>query len=641
MAERRPHGRVLPRSRIVLAFAGLLLAGCSAGVPRTGQVTSVSRVASPSERDMTNSGVGTRPTVGLKPAELVREYLRVASSGDPEMARPWVVPNDPHAAGQLQAWTRRRSALVYSNPTPRSANPSGKGEVKVVMEVSLLGHFDGHDWTPLAEERRLEFRLRRVGTEWRVANPGDEPLMSEESFKERFRRTTLYMVARDRRHLVPAPTFFAPDTAAAQTDERGVEARAEQVLRLLLDGPRGRLAPGITSDIPAGTRLQSFDYAPGAGLATVNLSSEFTTPGEAGSGRLRVAQVVCTLTELIRTAQVRVQVDGHEVDAVGPDRFRTDRPYRGNEPELDPLLPRRRGSEHVVAFVRDGEVYTVPVDVPNARPKVLPLPGGGPKLHPVWSPDGDRIAYLLTAGGTGSDLELWTASASGAAAVKTGLHGNLSEPTWVPSDPPRLLALEHEHGKVRLWSVAPDGAGRPVRLSLGQLPDGMDPTLLRVSADGGLVLAVMGSREQAEESAAFGADSDQLFLGVLGDGGVTRWVGGSLAPGLGEIHSPVWADPDTIAFVGEAGAKGSKALWTTRIDGWDPTQVLSSDRTSDAGVDIADQLTADPSGHTLVFKSSTDLSSSLWLVNVDGRGLRALTSANPSNLDTDPTLASG
>ncbi len=640
MAERRPHGRVLPRSRVVLAFACALLAGCSAGVPQTGQVTSVSRVASPSERDTTSSRVGKRPTVGLKPAELVQEYLRAASSGDPDMARPWVVPGDPDAARQLRAWTLHRSAWVYSNPITKAVNPSGKGQVKVAMEVSLVGHFDGRDWTPLAEEHRLEFRLRRVGTEWRVANPGDEPLMSEDEFKERFRRITLYMVAGDRRHLVPEPTFFAQDAVPGQTDERDVEARAEQVLRLLLEGPHGRLAPGMTTAIPAGTRLQSFDYAPAAGLATVNLSSEFTAPGEAGSGRVRVAQVVCTLTELIRTAQVRIQVDGHEVDTVGSDRFRTDHPYRGNEPELDALLPRRRGSEHVVAFVRRGEVHTVPLDVPNARPKVLPLPDSGPKLHPVWSPNGDRIAYLEAAGGTGSDLELWTASASGAAPARTGLHGNLSEPTWVPSDPPRLLTLEHDHGKVRLWSVAPDGDSRPVRLSLGRLPAGMDPTLLRVSADGGLVLAVMGSREQAEGPATFGA-GDQLFLGVLGSGGVTRWVGGSLAPGLGEVHSPVWVDADTIAFVGEAGAKGSKALWTTRIDGWDPTQVLSSDRTSDAGVDIADQLTVDPSGHTLVFKSSTDLSSSLWLVNVDGRGLRALTTADPSNLDTDPTLASG
>jgi hypothetical protein len=641
VAERRPHGRVLPGSLAVRVLACLLLAGCSAGVPRTGQVTAVSRVAPSSERDVTNSGVGRRPTVGLKPAELVQEYLRAAASGDPDMARPWVVPDDPDAARQLRAWTQRHAALVYSNPTTKSADPSGRGNVKVVIEVSMVGHFDGRDWTPLAEERRLEFRLRRVGTEWRVANPGDEPLMSEDDFKERFRRITLYMVARDHRHLVPTPTFLVQDAAAAETDEGGVEARAEQVLRLLLDGPRGRLAPGMTTEIPAGTRLQSFDYAPAAGLATVNLSSEFTAPGEAGSGRLRVAQLVCTLTELIRTAQVRIQVDGRQVDAVGSDRFRTDHPYRGNEPELDALLPRRPGSEHVVAFVRAGEVNTVPLDVPNATPKVLPLPPSGTKLHPVWSPDGDRIAYLETAGGTGSDLELWTASASGAAAVKTGLHGNLSEPTWVPSDPPRLLALQHEHGKARLWSVAPYGDSRPVELSLGRPPGGMDPTLLRVSADGGLVLAVMGSKEQAEEPATFGAGSDQLFLGVLGDRGVTQWVGGPLAPGLGEVHSPVWADPDTIAFVGEAGAKGSKALWTTRIDGWDPTQVLSSDRTSDAGIDIADQLTADPSGHTLVFKSSTDLASSLWLVNVDGRGLRALTTADPSNLDTDPTLASG
>lgn len=640
MAERRSLAAV------VLVLACLLGAGCSAGVPRNGVVTSVSRVESPSDRDMARAGgVGRRPTVGLKPTELVQQYLRVAASGDPEMAKPWVVPDDPGAASQLRAWTQRRSAWVYSNPTPKSAMPTRRGEVEVVMEVSLVGHFDGRDWTPLAEERRLEFRLRRVGTEWRIANPDDEPWMSEEAFKEHFRRITLYMVARDRRHLVPAPTFFAQRGGPAQADERGVEARAEEVLRLLLDGPRGRLAPGMTTAIPAGTRLQSFDYAPGAGLATVNLSSEFATPGEPDSGRLRVAQLVRTVTELIRTAEVRIQVDGQQLDTAGLDRFRTDRPYRGSAPELDALWPRRRGGDRAVAFVRDGEVHTVPVDMPNTRPKVVPLPGAGQKVHPIWSPDGDRIAYLLDPG-TGGDRELWTAAADGSGALNTGLHGDLSEPTWVPSPEPRLLALAREpDGKAQLWSVTPGGDdSRPRQLALGRLPEGMDPTLLRVSPDGGLVLAVMGSSERVAEEgaqAAFGADSDQLYLGVLGDHGVTRWVDAPLAPGLGEIHSPVWVDPDTIAFIAEAGAKGSKTLWTIRIDGWDPTQVLASDRSSDTEVDIADQLTVDPGGHTLVFKSSTDLSSALWLVNVDGRGLHALTGADPSIFDTDPNLASG
>jgi Tol biopolymer transport system component len=168
----------------------------------------------------------------------------------------------------------------------------------------------------------------------------------------------------------------------------------------------------------------------------------------------------------------------------------------------------------------------------------------------------------------------------------------------------------------------------------------MDPTLLRVSADGSLVLAVMaGPQQHTEDSVGLAADNEQLYLGVLGDKGVTEWVQRPLAPGLGEVSSPAWVDPDTIAFVGEAGTKGSMALWTVRLDGWDPTQVLASGR-GPTMVDVADQLTVDPGGHLLVFKTSTDLSSSLWLVNLDGRGLRPLTSGSPS-LDSDPSLAGG
>jgi WD40 repeat protein len=298
------------------------------------------------------------------------------------------------------------------------------------------------------------------------------------------------------------------------------------------------------------------------------------------------------------------------------------------------------GSERTVAFVREGQVYTVGVDMPSAKPKLLPLlPVGGQKLHPIWSPGGERIAYLVSAG-TSNELELWTAGTDGTGATVTGLRGDLSEPTWVPSEPDRLLALKRNHGQVELWSFTPGGDSRPVRLGLGQLPDGLEPDLLRVSPDGGMVLAVMRRSGEAEEERMFGDDGGQLYLGVLGDDRVSEWISGSLAPAQGEIYSPVWTEPGTIAFIGEGGAKGSKALWTIRVDGWDPNQVLASDRTSDSEVDIADQLTVDPAGQMLVFKSSSDLSSSLWLVNTDGRGLRALTTANPSILDSDPNLAS-
>jgi hypothetical protein len=638
VAERRPMGAV------ALGLALLALAGCSAGVPRTGQVTSVSRIDSPNERDLPGGREGTRPAVGLKPAELVQGYLQVASPGDPETARPWVVPNDPDATAQLDAWTKRPSAWVYANPTLKSTSPARKGEATVVMEVSMIGHFDGRDWTPLAEERSLEFHLRKVDTEWRIANPDDEPWMSEGDFKERFRRMTLYMVSGgERGQLVPAPTFLDQRTAASGAGGDGIDDQAEEVLRLLLGGPRGRLKDCLGTAIPPGTRLKSFTYLPSSGLATIDLSSEFAEPYGTGSGGLRVAQLVWTVTELIRTAQVQILVDGRQIETVGPDGFRLDRPYRGTAEELRALWPRRAGSGTNVAFVRLGQVHTVPIDIPNAKPKVLPLPPSGQLLHPVWSPGGDHIAYLVNAGPT-SELELTTATAAATEMTGTGLRGELSEPTWVPAEPDRLLALKRERDRVELWSVTPGSDGKPARLSLGDLPDGLEPSLLRVSPDGGMVLAVMHSRQRVAdgERVSFGSDSGQLYLGVLcAGGGVKQWVAGPLAPAQGEAHSPVWADPETIAFIGEGGAKGSRALWTIRVDGWDPNQVLASDRSTDDGVDIADQLTVDPDGRTLVFKSSTDLSSSLWLVNIDGRGLRALTPADSSILDSDPNLASG
>jgi hypothetical protein len=633
VAERRPTGAV------ALGLALLALAGCSAGVPRTGEVTTVSRIDSPNQRDLPGGREGTRPTVGLKPTELVQEYLRVASTGDPKIARPWVVPN-AEATARLGAWTKRPSAWVYDNPTPKSVSPARKGEATVVMEVSMIGRFDGRDWTPLAEERSLEFKLRRVDTEWRVANPDDEAWMSEDAFKERFRRMTLYMVSGgDQGQLVPAPTFF--DQRAPSAGEDGIEKQAEEVLRLLLQGPRGGLEKGLGTAIPRGTRLESFSYVPSSGLATVDLSSEFTAPG-VGSGGLRVAQVVWTITELIPTAQVQIQVGGRQIETVGPDGFRLDRPYRGTAEELKALWPRRAGSGTSVAFVRLGQVYTVPIDDPAAKPKVLPLPPSGQLHHPVWSPGGDHIAYQINAGQT-NDVELTTATATAKEMTRTGLRGELSEPTWVPAEPDRLLALKRVRDRVELWSVTPGSDDKPVRLSLGELPDGLEPSLLRVSPDGGRVLAVMHSRQRLADGdrVSFGNDSGQLYLGVLGAGGVKQWVAGPLAPGQSDAHSPVWADPETIAFIGEGGAKGSRALWTIRVDGWDPTQVLASDRSADDGVDIADQLTVDPRGKTLVFKSSTDLSSSLWLVNINGRDLRALTPADSSILDSDPNLASG
>jgi len=104
---------------------------------------------------------------------------------------------------------------------------------------------------------------------------------------------------------------------------------AESVLSALLDGPTSpESALGITSEIPAQTRLLTISVS--GGLALVNLSHEFQGAGSSLSVLLRVAQVVRTLTFLEGVSFVRFQIDGEFV-SVPTDSGVVDRPVGASD----------------------------------------------------------------------------------------------------------------------------------------------------------------------------------------------------------------------------------------------------------------------------------------------------------------------
>ena len=129
------------------------------------------------------------------------------------------------------------------------------------------------------------------------------------------------------------PTATSPQSAAGRVSlqawftrqgklfgtQRGVPATASvghAALDQLLTGPSAaEYAAGLRSLIPASTHLLGLRIS--AGIATVDLSSSFTSGASPSAMPLRIAQVVYTLAQFPTVTGVRFEVDGQGVTVLG------------------------------------------------------------------------------------------------------------------------------------------------------------------------------------------------------------------------------------------------------------------------------------------------------------------------------------
>ena len=620
-------GRMRP-ARLAAAALAFALAACSAGVPPTGKVVTVSPVPAgpqtPPELD-----VDTGPVPGLTESDVARGFIAAMNTGRTGTVARWVIPR---AVPQVQRWSQRTTVHVYSSFQPE-VPVVRDGRSVVPVSVELTGRLEaGREWVPATGEGTVELELRKVNAEWRVANPGHDLWMDDVNFKKLYAPVEMFMVPSllaATPKLTPVPVFVRR-AADGTPPMKALEQRVGATLECLLAGPQGRY-DNLSTAIPRQTKLRGFSYADG--VATVDLTPQFAAP-IGGSGQLRVGQVVWTVSRLIQTAQVRILVDGRPVGPLGIDRFQPDRLWQRTMQPLASLWAQRSsiaGADQVL-FVRRGEIWTVPPE-PGRKPQVIGLNASGLKSAPSWSPNHRWIAFLLASGGS---QVLWLVPPSGAAYPAARFAGRLSPPSWDP-DSERLYVLSREAGQTQLWEIHRPTLGvRP--LELRPLPGGLQPTALVVSPDGAFVLAV-GAAAGAEPG-----EGGQLFLGRFDGQGVTGWFDQPIAPGLGKVFSPVWVDPVTVAFIAETESKDDLGrLWIMGADGWEPTPILSNDDNDDdaaAQVDVGTQLTVDPAGVNFIFTVRSESGASLWMVDRQGNSVRPLTLPTPDDFDADPSFAS-
>jgi hypothetical protein len=614
--------------RPIVALAALLgLAACTAGVPKTGEVVSVSPVtaSTPSADPESLQGVGD-PSSGQSESEVAVGFMNAMNTGDVSIIQRWVMPE---ARDQVSSWDAPTTTVqVYSVFEPGLEYDSGDKRI-VPIRVKLVGQLrGGRDWYPASGDDVLSLELENDGADARVANPGSVIWMRDVNFSRLYAPAEVFMapdLADPSPQLAPVPVFVPK---GAEDDPQAPRLRAERALQLLLKGPQGRY-DNLDTAIPRGTELRGLRYA--NDVATVNLSRRFSRTD--GSGQLRVGQVVWTVNRLLPSASVRILVEGRPVRNLGADQFPAARLWRRRDQPLAGMWPRRTqpGGNNDILFVRGGEIWKI-APQPGQSPRAVVLNAPSPKSAPTWSPDHRSMAFLV---GSGATQVPWILQPGGQD-FPVALQGRLSPPSWSP-DSQRVYLVSRDEGGARLVEVTRDTL--TVRtLAMPPLPSGLQPTSIAVSPDGAFLLAVANHPDRELEDAEL-VPGGQLFLGQFGPEGVISWSKRQIAPGLGRVYSPVWADPVTIAFVAETDNKDDLGrLWTIKSDGYDPTAVLND---SDVTMgDIGNHLTVDPTGRAFVVTARSGSGASLWTVNRQDKSAMPLTLPLPNAFDSDPSFAS-
>jgi|SRR5919108_130498 Tol biopolymer transport system component len=127
------------------------------------------------------------------------------------------------------------------------------------------------------------------------------------------------------------------------------------------------------------------------------------------------------------------------------------------------------GTEGRIAFVRDGAIWTAAA---NGSDQVQ-LTRIGVASSPVWSPDGERIAFGWLRLSSGTRTDIWTMAADGSDKRQITAHVAAdSSPTWSPDG--RFLAFQSDrrdigHGVGEIFKIrsSADAALRARRLTDG------------------------------------------------------------------------------------------------------------------------------------------------------------------------------
>ena len=189
--------------------------------------------------------------------------------------------------------------------------------------------------------------------------------------------------------------------------------------------------------------------------------------------------------------------------------------------------PRGTTPERMIAYIRDGDLWTVP----SIGGEDVQITSGPAKdADPSWEPDGSSIAFTRI---TSQGPQIWIVDAAGGAAQR--LMNRAADPSWSP-DGGSIAFVRRAKGNTDIWTAEPDGS-HARRLTSSPAPDlepAWGPKKIAFVSD-------RGGRRSIWIMAPGGRGERRLTDGKGTDRSPT-WVAG--APGGTVLHEHIDTDGD-------------------------------------------------------------------------------------------------
>lgn len=254
-------------------------------------------------------------------------------------------------------------------------------------------------------------------------------------------------------------------------------------------------------------------------------------------------------------------------------------------------------------FVSGGRVYRADSDGHDITPLT---PAGQTALSPVWSPDGQRIAFTQLGEGRGG-IVVRTLS-TGATFLAPGSQTALNiTPAFSPDG--RTLAFAHsDEGGTDIYTANVTERCCAQRLTVGRYADNLSPTF---SPDGRRI-AFISTRAGPPQLYVMAADgTDQELLAPF-DYGAT-----------GSSNAPEWS-PDGASVVFHREVSGSPQIFLVDVSGRRVRQLTSSGRNEDP--------TWAPDGRHVAFVSDRSGRRQIWIVDIETGRVRQLATPGATRL---------